>query len=442
MCREDWSASASTPALNRSTFIPLPLALSEGFHLGDLWVLGLAVVGLSFLVAVVALAASRDRAFSASIAYVALGAVVAVVLALADVAPFDPEADAEVLERVAELALIVAVFSAGLTVERHVSRRSWLNIAGLLCVAMPLTIAAIALFGKAAMGLSWGAAILLGAILAPTDPVLAGDVGLSGPGGEVYGEPRLSLHTEAGFNDGLASPFVVIGLFAASQGGTGWIGEWLWADLLYAGVGALVLGAAAGVGAAWVVARGLRRGLVTANLEGLVAIGFALLLYGATEALGGYGLLAVFAAGFTFRRYEFDHAVHHGLHEGAERISTVLELLVLLLIGSMLTTSGLGAPGLAGWGLAPLLIVVIRPALVLALTPPGLIDLKGRLFLGFFGVRGVAALFYAAVVAESGVLAAGEQRVVVWTTIAVVVVSIVVHGLTAAPLTRRLLGAG
>jgi len=113
---------------------------------------------------------------------------------------------------------------------------------------------------------------------------------------------------------------------------------------------------------------------------------------------------------------------------------------VLLLVGSMLTRSGLAAPGLAGWLLAPLVILVVRPLLVLATAPPRLTDLRGRLFLGFFGVRGVAALFYAAVVSESGVLAAHEQHVVVWTTITIVVVSIVVHGLTAKPLTSRLLG--
>ncbi len=416
-----------------------PRALSEGFHLGDEWVLGLAFVGVAFLVGVVALTHSRDRAFSASIAYVALGGLAAVVLWIAGVEPMDPEQDAKVLERVAELALIVAVFSAGLTIERRVARSSWASIALLLCLVMPLTIVAIAVFGKFAMGLSWGAAILLGAILAPTDPVLAGDVGLSGVGGEVYGEPRLSLHTEAGFNDGLASPFVVLGLFAADRGGTDWLGEWALADLVYAAGGALVLGALAGVGAAWCVRRACDRGLIAPALEGLTGLGLALALYGATEALGGYGLLAVFAAGFTFRRYEFDHAVHHGLYEGAERMGTVLELLVLLLVGSMLTGAGLGAPGVAGWLLAPLLLLLIRPLLVLAISPPGLIDRRGRIFLGFFGVRGVAALFYAAVVAEAGVLNAGEQHVVVWTTVVVVVISIVVHGLSAAPLTSRLL---
>jgi NhaP-type Na+/H+ or K+/H+ antiporter len=371
---------------------------------------------------------------------VTAGAAAAVVLSLLGVSPLDPEGDHTLLERLTELALIVAVFSAGLTIEKQVRRRSYVSLALLLVVVMPLTIVAIALFGMWAMGLSFGAALLLGAVLAPTDPVLAGDVGLSGPGGEVYGEPRLSLHTEAGFNDGLASPFVVLGLFAAQQGGSGWVGEWLAVDLLYgAGVG-LVLGAAAGWGAATLLTRARERGIVAARIEGFVAIAFMLGLYFATEAIGTYGLLAVFAAGFTFRRYEFEHEMHQPVHRGAHSVGKALELIVLLMLGTMLTTAGLGEPGLAGWLLAPLLLLVIRPVLVFATAGRRFMDVRSRLFLAFFGVRGVAALFYAAVVVESGALEAGEQRVVVWTTIACVVCSIVVHGASATALTRRWLG--
>ena len=145
---------------------------------------------------------------------------------------------------------------------------------------MPLSILAIAAFGVWVMGLPFGAALLLGAVLAPTDPVLAGDVGLSGPGGEVYGEPRLSLHTEAGFNDGLASPFVVLGLFVAERGGSGWLGQWALADLLYAAGFALFFGRGAGVGSRFALTRARSRGLVSPDLDGFVAIGFALLLYG------------------------------------------------------------------------------------------------------------------------------------------------------------------
>ena len=414
-------------------------ALAEGWHFGDLYAVGLAFVGMALLAGVGAMSHQHERAFSASVFYVALGALAAVVLWLFEIAPLEPEGDHLLLERLAELALVVAVFSAGLTIERHVSRRSWVSVATLLIVVMPLTILAIAAFGFWAMGLSFGGALLLGAILAPTDPVLAGDVGLSGPGGEIYGEPRLSLHTEAGFNDGLASPFVVLGLYVATQEGTRWVGEWVVADLLYAAGFALALGAAAGIASAWLITRARARGLVATRLDGFVAIGLVLIIYGTVEALGAYGLLAVFAAGFTFRRYEFEHELNRGVHHGAEAAGTTLELLVLLLLGSMLTIDGLAAPGVTGWLLAPILILAIRPALVFATAGRRLMDAKARLFLGFFGVRGVAALFYAAVVVDADVLSAPEQTIVVWSTIVCVVVSIIVHGLTATPLTKRLL---
>ncbi len=171
-----------------------------------------------------------------------------------------------------------------------------------------------------------------------------------------------------------------------------------------------------------------------------MTIGMVLVIYGVAEAIGAYGLLAVFAAGFTFRRHEYSHEMHRAVHSGAA--GKTLELLVLLMLGTMLTTAGLSAPGAAGWLLAPLLLLVIRPVLVFATAGPTFMDRGGRLFLAFFGVRGVAALFYAAVVVESQALETGEQHIVVWTTIACVVTSIVVHGLSATPLTRRWLGAG
>ena len=111
------------------------------------------------------------------------------------------------------------------------------------------------------------------------------------------------LHTEAGFNDGLASPFVILALVAAERGGKGWVGEWLAADLLYGAGAALVLGTLAGFATAATLTRARNRALVSRELEGFVTIGIVLIIYGVTEAIGTYGLLAVFAAGFSFRRY-------------------------------------------------------------------------------------------------------------------------------------------
>ncbi|MDP8943669.1 MAG: cation:proton antiporter [Actinomycetota bacterium] len=157
--------------------------------------------------AIGALSHEADRAFSASMSYVFLGLAAALVLHLADTAWLDPIHDAIVLERVAEVALIIGVFASGLSLHRALSWRSWGTIVLLIVVVMPLTIALIALFGATVMGLSLGAAVILGAILAPTDPVLAGDVGLGPPGEEgEAAEPRFSLTGEAAINDGLASP--------------------------------------------------------------------------------------------------------------------------------------------------------------------------------------------------------------------------------------------
>ena len=109
---------------------------------------------------------------------------------------------------------------------------------------MPLTMAGVALFASQAMGLTLGAALLLGAILCPTDPVLAGDLGVGPPGDEDEHEPNFALTAEAGGNDGLAAPLVLLGVFVAEQGGTDWIGEWLVADVLYACAAGLVIGVA------------------------------------------------------------------------------------------------------------------------------------------------------------------------------------------------------
>lgn len=414
-------------------------ALMPGFHLGGDYAIGVLFVGCVLFVGVAALSRQNDRPYSASVFYLLLGVGASVAMGVLGVGRLDVIGDHAVFEHVTELALVIAVFGAGLAVEREVSRRSRRVIALLLLVVMPLTIAAIAAFGVLAMGLPFAAAVLLGAILAPTDPVLAGDVGLGPPGGEDQGEPRLSLHTEAGINDGLGSPFVLIGLFVATHSGTGWIGDWLLSDVLYAVGVAVAIGAAGGWLIAAAIARLQAREVLTRDLDGFFAPATALVIYGIAEALGSYGLLAVFTAGIAFRRHEFDHEINTRIHHGAETAGRLLELAVLLLLGSTITVAGLELPGAAGWLLAPLLILIIRPILVLMVTGRRFLDLRGRLFLGFFGVRGVAAIYYATIVAETGDLSRAATTTVVWTTVVCVAVSITVHGITATPLTRQLI---
>jgi sodium/hydrogen antiporter len=381
----------------------------------------------------------HERAFSASLIYLGLGALASLAIRLFNISWLDPFGDAKVVEHIAEVALIFALFSSGLKLDRPLRWREWGSVTRMLVLAMPLTMAGIALFGTQVMGLSLGAALLLGAMLAPTDPVLAGDIGVGPPGDEAEHEPNFALTAEAGGNDGLAAPLVLLGLFVAERGGTGWLGEWLVADLLYACAAGVAIGAAVGWSAAWSVRRLRDRELLAAAFDGYHAVATALVVYGAAEAAGGYGFLAVFVGGLAFRRYEHDHELNGRVHEGAEQVEKFMELAAILLLGSLLTGAGLTAPGWEGWLLTIVLLLVIRPlSTFVSLFRSQVETAGGRTFVAWFGVRGVGTIYYAATVVGAGVLSGGEEKRVVWTAIACVIVSIIVHGVTGGPALRLL----
>jgi len=412
------------------------LAAEPGFSFADEYALGAVFVGLALFAAVAALSHQHERAFSAAVIYLGLGGVASVLLQLLGIELIDPIQDAKIVQRLAEIAVIVALFSAGLKLDRPLDWRSWRSATVLLGIAMPLTIAGIALFGTLVMGLSLGAAVILGAVLAPTDPVLASDVQVGPPGEGDEPEPQFALTAEAGFNDGLAFPFVFLGVFIAAEGGTGWLGEWLLADLLYAVAVALALGVAGGRLIAALIRRLHDRELFLPGLDGWVAIATLLLIYGVTETAGAYGFLAVFAAGLAFRRYEHDHEYNAQMHDGTEQVEKFAELLLVLVLGSVVTLAGLGEPGLTGWLLVPALLFLIRPLATLVAFIRSPLPFRERVFVGWFGIRGIGSLYYVAVVLGTGVLSSSEEKVVVWTVLVAVAVSIVVHGISASPVNR------
>ena len=410
------------------------LAASPGFSPGDTYSLGLVFAGIAVFAAIGALSHQHDRAFSASLIYLVLGVLAAAAIEVIGVGWLNPIDDAGLFERLAEFAVIVALFATGLKLDRQLSWRAWGTVVRLLAVAMPLTIAAVVLYGTEAMGLSLAAAIALGAILAPTDPVLAGDLGVGPPGEEDEAEPSFSLTGEAGLNDGLAFPFVFLAVFVAEGDG---LAEWLLADVIYGVVAGVVAGGLLGMLMAAIGLRLRKRALLTPEFDGWMALAAVLFVYGLTEALGGYGFLAAFVAGVGFRRYEHSHDYNERVHAGAETVEKFGELAVVLLLASTLTVSGLGEPGLAGWLLVPLLLLVVRPLSVLVALVGTRLPLRERAFVAWFGVRGVGSLYYAAVVVGLGVLSDAETSTVYWTVAVCIVASIVVHGITAAPLARR-----
>jgi NhaP-type Na+/H+ or K+/H+ antiporter len=422
--------------------LDIPLGASPGFSFADYYPIGLLFAGVALLAAVAALSQQRERAFTAAVVYLVLGAIASLGLQLLGVEPLDPLADTRLIERLSEFAVIVALFSAGLRLDRPLGWRRWRSTVVLVAIVMPLTIAAVALFASTAMGLSLGAALILGAVLAPTDPVLASDVQVGPPGEGEEPETHFALTSEAGLNDGLAFPFVFLGVFVATRDGTGWLANWALADVAYAIGAGIAIGAAAGWLLAAAAARLRRRGWLLPELDGWLAIAAVLAVYGLTELAGAYGFLAAFAGGLAFRRHERLAEHHDRVHGGAVVVEKLSELTLVLLLGSTVTIAGLTEPGPAGWLLAPLLLVVVRPAAVLLSFIRSPLSLAERAFIGWFGIRGIGSFYYAAVAIGSGALAASEALTIYWTVIVCAGISIIVHGVTATPLTRRLPRAG
>jgi len=168
------------------------------------------------------------------------------------------------------------------------------------------------------------------------------------------------------------------------------------------------------------------------DLDGWLAVAVALAVYGVAQVLSSYGFLAAICAGLAFRRYEHGHDKHDELHAGAQRIVQLLELGTIVLVMSMVSLSGLGVPGWEGWLVGALLVFVIRPASAVAvLRPRWLASPEERGFVAFFGVRGLGSIYYVGAALGTGVLSAGEARTVLWTVLAAVLVSVLVHGVTA-----------
>lgn len=345
------------------------------------------------------------------------------------VAGIEPTQNPEIWELSAELVVIVVLFTTGLRIDDLGGLRLWRPTVMLLVVTMPLTIAAVALLGWSLAGMTVGGAILLGAVLAPTDPVLAGDLQI-GPPMEGSEHPvRFALTTEAGLNDGLAFPFVYLALHVASQGAdpSPWLTEWLAWDVLYR----ILVGTVLGIGIGWLLGRILSLPVwdtVAASGPGVLALAGIFLTYGIVELAEGYGFIAVFAAGVACRRVEERHMFHQRLNAFASSIEHAITAILLVLLGSVM-------PALwpyLDWSHAVIgfgLILVIRPLagmLGLIGTP---LRLKSRLTVAFYGVRGIGSLYYLAY-ASTHVEFIDETAL--WALVAFTIfVSTVVHGLTA-----------
>ena len=274
-------------------------------------------------------------------------------------------------ERITELCVIVALMGVGLAIDRPFALRTWAPTWRLLAIGMPLFVVLAAVLGWWWLGLAPATALLLGAVLAPTDPVLASEVQVGGPQTHddesvEEGDPkdevdeddetRFALTSEAGLNDGLAFPFVYAAIFLAAVGTAEEHSWWRW--LGWELIGKVVLGALRGWAAGWLLARMAFRARTDSlrlaeTGEPLLALAATFAVYGLTEVVEGYGFLAVFACAVTIRSHERGSQFHEQMHTFVSQLEQLLTMLVLMLFGASLrgacSTTSPGRAWLSRW---------------------------------------------------------------------------------------------
>lgn len=401
-----------------------------------------ALLGVGALLAGILPRVLEKRPLSMPIAFLGLGMLV---FALPTGLPTpDPLRSPELTTHLTEVGVIVALMGAGLKIDRPLSWARWSSTWRLLAIAMPLCIAAVALLGWWWAGLVPAAALLLGAALAPTDPVLASDVQVGEPTDveDSEDEVRFALTSEAGLNDGLAFPFVyaAIAIASTSLAPSDWLAEWVAVDVVYK----LAAGVGGGLLVGWLLGKLFFRAPSTLRLakhsEGFLALAATFLAYGLVEVIGGYGFLAVFVAARAIRAAERTSEFHSVLHDFAEQVERLLTVLLLLLFGGAVI-GGLLTPltwpaALVGLGL----VLVIRPLV-------GWLSLRGapgrpaeHWVISAFGIRGVGSFYYLAYATSKTDF---PQAELLWATVGlVVVISVVAHGVAATPVMQLLDRAG
>jgi NhaP-type Na+/H+ or K+/H+ antiporter len=379
---------------------------------------------LLLLGGLLAVAAALSGWLNASVLSISVLAVVAgIVLAAFDVVSVEP--GSAIVEHVVELALIVTLFSDGLLVERELLARQWGPPARALVLAMPLTLALLGAIGLVLFpSLTVSECFLLAAVLTPTDPVVTSTVVTAT---RVPALVRHTLNLESGLNDGLALPFVLFFLTLAEPGGNA-------ASSALELLGKVGVGALIGVALAFVGGRALQRlpgGGIARNYEGVYSLGLALFAYGLASVTWANGLIAAFVAGLALGIAE--HDIPKAFSQFNESVSAALQVGVFFLFGALVVATG--------WdhGVLPLIafiafaLLVARPLAVLASLTGTRLSSPVRLFVSWFGPKGVASMLFALLVLRSE---APHATFVFEIASFAILSSIVAHGLTDTVGTR------
>jgi NhaP-type Na+/H+ or K+/H+ antiporter len=394
----------------------------------------LAAFGAAILATAVLPRLVRDVPVSLPIVHLLIG--VALYLAVSGLPSPDPLAESAFTERAAELVVIVSLMAAGLKIDRPMGVRRWSSAWRLLAVAMPLTIAATAFLGWGLLGLVPASALLLGSAIAPTDPVLASEVQVGAPNEREEHEVRFALTAEAGLNDALAFPFTNAAI--AMVAGGAWFGGWLADDVVLKLASGLATGFVSGRLLGALAFRSSPGGRLAHTVEGIAAVGATITVYGVAELLHGYGFLAVFVAAVVLRGHERDHEFHAVLHDAASTVEQLGSALLMILVGGAIAEGGLAGVGAVDVLVAVLVVGVVRPVTGWLSLVGGSLDRRERWVVAAFGIRGMGSVYYLAHAAGQAPFE-GIDRL--WgIVLLVIVLSVVVHGLTAARAVTEVVG--
>jgi sodium/hydrogen antiporter len=339
----------------------------------------------------------------------------------------DPRSEPLVWELVSELTVIVALFGTGLRIDKLRPGRRWYPAIRMLAIAMPLTILSLAFLGITLTGMTLAGSILLGAVLAPTDPVLASDLQVGPPHEGAEHPVRFTLSTEAGLNDGLAFPFVYLGLVIAAEGSDPrlWAVNWLFVDVVFRIGTGVLMGWLGGKLLGLVLFRLPQRAVLAETGSGVVALAGILLCYGSTELVEGYGFISVAVLGLTLRRIEEDHHFHRSLHDFSETIEHALTAGFLVALGAVLPLLFAELTSIHVL-VAGLFLLVIRPLsgwIALAGNDLGRSD---RAIIAAYGVRGVGSIYY---LCYAGSHIEFVDEASLWSLVALIILaSTILHG--------------
>ena len=396
--------------------------------------------------------------FTSAIVYLGVGILFGP--SVLEIFNFDPTTQSALFEVLTEIALLISLFSAGIKMPVPFKFRRWDAPLRLAWLSMSLTVGLVALFGYYVLHLPAGAAVLLGGILAPTDPVLATDVQVRHAGDK--DQLRFTLTCEAGMNDGSAFPFVLLGLgmLGAGDNGGNYL-HWLLVDVVWSTAGAVAVGVLAGAGLARL---GWKLRVVEPRheiMDDLVGLGMIAVVYATASIIKASGFLAVFFAAVALRQTELvlagapkdrqglmepdtaksEVAMASETHEAPltvsaeslvfkEHLERLSELTLVLLLGGMISLQSLQWDGLA---MAAFLFVLARPLSVYAGLIGSATSMRMRAMTAWFGVRGIGSIFYLVFAIEAGLpaaIAAQLTRI----SLFVIMLSILVHGFSVKPL--------